>query len=196
VTFEATAADNCGAAALDCRDGMGQSVSSGATFPIGSTTVTCTAADSSGNETSGAFTVSVTGDDSAPAIDCNAPEVVSGEATVTATATDSCSAPVTVEVTGYRCWRTNNHGQRIANDEACSVSSSGADLIIEDAGCASGWIAWTLRAVDASGNETTRDCEARVDGHAPRGTKHGRDRHHGRERPHGAERHREHRRPG
>ncbi len=54
VTFAApTATDNCGAPTVTC------SPASGSTFPIGTTTVTCTATDAAANSSAYAFTVSV-----------------------------------------------------------------------------------------------------------------------------------------
>jgi len=55
VTYTATATDNIdGPIAIDCKP------ASGSTFPLGTTTVTCSATDKAGNEASGSFTVSVT----------------------------------------------------------------------------------------------------------------------------------------
>lgn len=68
MTFATSTSDNCGAATLSCVDGAGQTVASGATFPIGSTTVTCQATDSSGNRTTKSFSVDVTGNAAPPVI--------------------------------------------------------------------------------------------------------------------------------
>jgi hypothetical protein len=61
VTFNASATD-----AVDGARPVSCSPASGTTFPVGSTTVTCTAADASGNNAQGSFSVTVT--DAAPAI--------------------------------------------------------------------------------------------------------------------------------
>jgi subtilisin-like proprotein convertase family protein len=53
VTYVATATDNSGKVSLDC------SPPSGATFPLGTTTVSCIATDTAGNNASGSFTVTV-----------------------------------------------------------------------------------------------------------------------------------------
>lgn len=53
VIFTATASDNCPSVSLVCTP------SSGAVFPVGTTTVTCTATDTSGNMASCQFTVTV-----------------------------------------------------------------------------------------------------------------------------------------
>lgn len=59
---------------------------SGATFPLGATTVECTATDATGNSASGSFTVTL--------VD-NTPPVVTAPGDVTATATSATSTTVT-----------------------------------------------------------------------------------------------------
>jgi uncharacterized repeat protein (TIGR01451 family) len=59
VSFTVTASDNCGTPTLVCTDQNGQVVTSGMTFPIGTTVVTCTATDGNGNQTSGSFSITV-----------------------------------------------------------------------------------------------------------------------------------------
>jgi cysteine-rich repeat protein len=54
VTYAASATDNCSVASTTCAP------PSGSTFPVGSTTAVCTAADGSGNTSSCAFSVTVT----------------------------------------------------------------------------------------------------------------------------------------
>ena len=56
ITFNVSARD-----AVDPNPRVTCSPASGATFPIGTTTVTCTASDASGNTTTGSFTVTVRG---------------------------------------------------------------------------------------------------------------------------------------
>ena len=63
VTFFVSATDNCGVTNLV------SSMASGSTFPVGTTTVTNTATDASGNTTSCSFTVTVT-DAQNPVITC------------------------------------------------------------------------------------------------------------------------------
>ena len=58
VSFEATATDNCSQTSVDC------SPASGSTFPIGTTTVTCTATDGSANTNTCSFTIEVIRSDS------------------------------------------------------------------------------------------------------------------------------------
>jgi hypothetical protein len=55
VNYTATATDNSGSVAVVCAP------PSGTAFPVGVTTVTCTAIDESGNVVTGSFTVAVTG---------------------------------------------------------------------------------------------------------------------------------------
>jgi HYR domain len=58
VNFTVTAADNCPGVTVVCKNQSGAVVTSGQPFPIGTTTVTCTATDTSGNTASCGFTVS------------------------------------------------------------------------------------------------------------------------------------------
>ena len=96
VVFQATAADAAGAALVPaCHP------SSGATFPIGVTTVTCTAADSHGLTGSNAFDVTVS-DTTAPALTLPADVTLKGKNsrgatyTFTATAIDRVDGAVAV----------------------------------------------------------------------------------------------------
>ncbi|HET8522395.1 MAG TPA: HYR domain-containing protein, partial [Thermomicrobiales bacterium] len=86
VTFDVAATDDVdGPLAPTCD------WASGASFPVGDTVVTCTAADAAGNQGSASFTVSVS-----PAPDTTAP-VVSAPGNLTATADDSGTAVVTFD---------------------------------------------------------------------------------------------------
>ena len=90
-----TAADNCGTATLT------SSHNPGATFPVGTTTVSYTARDAAGNQTSCSFTVTVI-DNTPPVIACPANVSMFCGATVNpgvATATDNCAG---VTVAGVR----------------------------------------------------------------------------------------------
>jgi uncharacterized repeat protein (TIGR01451 family) len=60
VSFTIGATDNCGAASVVCTNQNGQVVSSGSTFPVGITTVTCKAIDAAGNQNTCSFKVTVT----------------------------------------------------------------------------------------------------------------------------------------
>lgn len=56
-TLNVTATDNCPGVVVVCRNQNGVVVTQGSPFPIGTTTVTCTATDTSGNTASCTFTV-------------------------------------------------------------------------------------------------------------------------------------------
>ena len=58
VNFTVTASDNCPGVTVVCRNQDGVVVTSGLPFPVGTTTVTCTATDTSGNTTACSFTIS------------------------------------------------------------------------------------------------------------------------------------------
>jgi hypothetical protein len=96
--FEVTAMDDCDEAPVVVCDPP-----SGSTFKAGTTTVTCTATDASGNESTCTFDVTVEVDDAGPVIECPEDIVVECVTTDTAvvefevTATDTCDdAPVVV----------------------------------------------------------------------------------------------------
>jgi hypothetical protein len=98
VEFEVTATDDCDEAPVVVCD-----PASGSTFPPGTTTVTCTATDAVGNESTCTFDVTVEVDGEAPAImcpadtflDCSMPEGTVFDFEVTAT--DNCDdAPMIV----------------------------------------------------------------------------------------------------
>jgi hypothetical protein len=92
VTYTVTATDN-----TDSNPTIFCTPASGSTFPVGTTTVQCTATDSHANSTHGSFKVSVTGGATAPTI--FVPNDITGEATsgagravsFTVTATDNAT---------------------------------------------------------------------------------------------------------
>jgi uncharacterized delta-60 repeat protein len=57
VNFTVTASDNCPGVTVVCKNQSAAVVVSGQTFPVGTTTVTCTATDTSGNTSTCGFTV-------------------------------------------------------------------------------------------------------------------------------------------
>lgn len=162
VTFAISATDNCGSATPSCVDSTGRSVASGATFAVGTTTVTCNAADTTGNVAAASFPVVVTGDSRPPVIQCNASGPVSGPACFTATAEDACSGAAAPTIVGYSCWSTDAKGRKIDNKRNCSISVSGARLTIRNTGCQVGSIEWTVQATDAAGNKATQTCSVQV----------------------------------
>jgi hypothetical protein len=56
-TLNVTATDNCPGVVVVCRDQNGVILTQGSPFPVGTTTVTCTATDTSGNTASCTFTI-------------------------------------------------------------------------------------------------------------------------------------------
>lgn len=94
VTFSASTSDNCTGDSISC------SPASGSFFAVGTTSVTCTATDASGNTATCSFDVTVT-DDENPVITCptditvnNDPGLCSAVVSFSVTATDNCSAVV------------------------------------------------------------------------------------------------------
>lgn len=99
-----TVSDNCAGSSIASSHAVGTQ------FPVGTTTVTYTATDASGNQVSGSFTVTVT-DNEAPKAKCQAVTItlVNGIATVTAAAvnngsTDNCGiASLSLSKTSFTC---------------------------------------------------------------------------------------------
>jgi hypothetical protein len=96
VDYSASAADNCSGVSLSC------SPASGAVFPAGVTTVTCTATDAAGNVDADSFTVTVV-DQQGPTITCPqpivenaAPGACSKTVDYTFTVGDNCAGPITI----------------------------------------------------------------------------------------------------
>ena len=108
----ATATDNCSVAPPSCDHSLTDP------FPDGSTTVTCSAADGSGNTSSCQFDVTVKPDTAAPQITCPGDQILGCDGTVTLpTATDDCGGPAPVTcvewpesstVTAYSCSATDD----------------------------------------------------------------------------------------
>lgn len=142
VSFVATVTDNCPNATVMC------SPPSGATFPAGSTTVTCTATDAAGNTDTCSFTVTVT-DDEPPVATCPAditqpadPGECGASITFAATATDNCpGVAVTcsppsgtlfpIGTTTVTCTATDGAG----NQDVCTFSVTVTDASAPVAQC-------------------------------------------------------------
>ncbi|MCO6492278.1 MAG: HYR domain-containing protein, partial [Phaeodactylibacter sp.] len=136
--------DNCPADATyslsGATTGSGTGDASGTTFNAGTTTVTYTYTDGSGNSATCSFEVIVE-DDEAPALDC------SGINPVRPAAADECS--FTMGGTGFDpSWTDNCPGGTLYNDYNYSSSLAGETF---PAGVTQ--VTWT--AVDASGNESS-----------------------------------------
>jgi hypothetical protein len=136
VTFAAaTARDNCGEASVTC------SHASGATFPVGTTPVSCSAQDASGNTASCGFNVTVAGDTAKPSVSCPASRTV-----------ETCS-PAGAAVTFSPASSTDNCG---AAPVSCS-HASGATFPV-------GTTPVSCSAQDASGNTESCGFEVKVTG--------------------------------
>jgi uncharacterized repeat protein (TIGR01451 family) len=102
VSFNVTATGSP-APTVDCKIGM-TSITSPHTFPVGTTTVTCTASNGVSPDDSCSFTVTIT-DPDAPVITVNGPNPMTVECGTIftdpgATANDLCAGPVTVNSSG------------------------------------------------------------------------------------------------
>jgi HYR domain len=102
VTYSVAATDNSGAASVTCNP------ASGSTFPVGPTTVSCTAEDAAHNQATASFTVTVTFVDTAPPAFSNVPANITAEANspggsnvnyTTPTASDAVDGPAVVTCT-------------------------------------------------------------------------------------------------
>jgi hypothetical protein len=134
VTFNVTATDNIGVATQSC------SPASGSVFPVGTTLVTCTAADAAGNTASGSFNVIVK-DVTAPAV--AKPVDMTAEATSAAGAAVTFSLPTATDaigVTSVSCSPTSGStfalGTTVvtcrAADAANNVGTSTFSVLVRD----------------------------------------------------------------
>ena len=118
LTFTATASDNCAGVTVGCTP------PSGATFPVGTNTVLCTATDTSGNSTNCSFAVVVT--------QCLATITTSvspaGSGTVSPdTVTTNCGTTITLAATPAPCYGLVNwteNGVVIGSNLNCTVSAN------------------------------------------------------------------------
>src|SRR4051794_24275654 len=177
VSFDSSAADLVdGAVATNC------STSSGATFPLGSTTVTCTATDAHANTSSGLFSV-VVDDTTAPTL--SLPGTITAQATsaagaavsYTATASDlvdgavtpSCSpasgATFPIGSTTVSCSATDAHGKTSSGLFSIVVADAGpptlavpAAIIVNATSPLGAVVTYTATAADAFGAALTPSC--------------------------------------
>jgi hypothetical protein len=135
VAYTATAAD-----AVDPAPVVVCDPASGAAFPMGTTTVSCTASDASGNQSQGSFDVTV-GDATAPAL--NLPNTIVREATgasgaavtYNATATDAVDAAPAVTcspATGATFALGTTTVNCTATDAAGNTSTGSFDVVVRD----------------------------------------------------------------
>jgi hypothetical protein len=120
VTYSVSASDSGGAVTVSCNP------PSGSTFPLGATTVTCTATDASANTATGSFVVTVQ-DTTGPVI--TVPSGISVEATSPAGATVSYDASATDVVDGTRPVTCSPASGSVFAPGATTVSCTSADLL-------------------------------------------------------------------
>ncbi|MCI0486877.1 MAG: FG-GAP-like repeat-containing protein [Blastocatellia bacterium] len=101
VSFNVTASDDCDGAITPVCQIDGKAITSPHTFPVGTTTITCTAEDAAGNSAECSFTVTVN-DNQSPSIACpspitvnNTPGQCSASVSFNVTASDNCSGAIT-----------------------------------------------------------------------------------------------------
>ncbi len=125
---------------ISCKDQDGNTVISGNTFPLGTTTVTCTATDDSGNDASDSFEI-VIQDTTAP--DLTVPFDITEEATgpsgaivsFTASATDAVDGDVPVDCTptsGTVFSLGSTPVSCSASDTAGNTAAGGFNIIVQD----------------------------------------------------------------
>ncbi|MDX6503095.1 MAG: hypothetical protein QOE29_220, partial [Gaiellaceae bacterium] len=155
VSFSASANDDVdGARTPSCSPG------SGATFPIGATTVTCTAQDSSGNTGSNSFTVTVR-DTTAPVL--TVPGTVVGQATTLDGATVTFTVGATDSVDGSLAATCNKASGTLFPFGSTTVTCSASDTHSNSASAS-----FTVRVVDTTPPfiPTPPDLTAEADGPA------------------------------
>jgi hypothetical protein len=137
VSFTApTAADNCGTPLVVCKVGD-ETITSPHTFPVGTSTVDCTATDAAGNPATTSFTVTVT-DGEQPAITCAPSKIVSADA-------GGCSASLPVDLPTV----TDNC------PNVAAPTGTRSDGLALDAAYPAGTTTLTWNVTDAAGNSAT-----------------------------------------
>jgi hypothetical protein len=163
-TFQPVATDNCTGVSTSCTP------ASGTAFPVGTTTVTCTATDAAGNHTSCSFTVTVN-DTQPPAITCPAsithgtdPNSATAVVTFLPTATDNCpgvtfncspasGSTFALGTTPVTCTATDAH----SNTSSCSFTVTVVDTQPPTINC----------PANQTGTNTPNQCGAAVTYPAP-----------------------------
>jgi hypothetical protein len=189
ITVEATssagAAVDFAVSATDLVDGSvapSCSQPSGSTFPLGSTTVDCTATDAHGNRSNASFAV-VVADTTAPALsvpgtitlEATSPAGASVTYTVTASdlvdgsVTPSCSTPsgstFPLGSTTVDCTATDAHGNRssasfVVNvvDRTAPTLSVPGTIVVDATSPDGAIVTYTVTATDSIGGPVTPDC--------------------------------------
>jgi hypothetical protein len=175
-TYSASATDNCSVVATTCAP------PSGSTFPVGTTSATCSAADDSGNTSSCGFSVTVTD---------TQPPVVSTKdlaywppnhkyqsfhlADCVTSAVDACGGPLTVTEANARITRITSDeleddkldkagkGDGNTCNDIVRTGAVTADLRVERSGGSNGRLYTVFFEVsDANGNATAGSCKVGV----------------------------------
>ena len=136
-----------------------------ALFPLGSTDVTWTATDDSGNQTVDIQTITIE-DTTPPTVMCNSPATVDPTdvpISFTATAADICEGDLTPVITEFDCFKLTKKGKRIDKTDSCVVSIVGDTITISNSGGVDDHITWKAEATDGSGNVGMVECEVIVE---------------------------------
>jgi hypothetical protein len=188
VSFSATASDSVdGAVSINCTP------ASGSTFPLGTTTVTCSATDAHGNTASGSFDVTVV-DTTAPAL--HLPTDVTAEATgpsgaavsFLATASDLVDGAVSVDcapasgstfplgTTTVSCSATDAHGNTASGSFDVTVVDTTpptlhlADVSTQATGNSQATVSYTATATDLVDGSVPVSCSPASGSSFPAGT--------------------------
>jgi len=176
VTYAVSALDPDDAATVSCAPAPGS------TFPLGSTTVACTASDTHGNTANASFTITVK-DTTPPAL--TVPANITAEATgpsgaavsYTATAIDAVDGSVTpncspasgsifaLGTTTVNCTATDTHGNATSGSFTVTVQDTTppaltlpANITAEATGPSGAAVSYTATAIDAVDGSVTPNC--------------------------------------
>lgn len=134
VNYAVSASDDCGVASLV------SSPPSGSVFPVGTTTVTAIATDTTGHVTTCTFTVTVQDLESphitcpANIVVCNDPGLCSAKVSFTVTATDNCAiqSVISTPPSGSVFPKGTNTVTSVATDTSGNISSCSFTIIVND----------------------------------------------------------------
>jgi hypothetical protein len=105
-------------------------------------------------------------DTTPPVIACNAPPWIVwpfwAPLSLKATARDICDPTVVPTITSAHCFRIEGRSGRLGTDGGCKLTVQGNELTLEHPNGFGDLLEWSVRAVDSSGNASTRKCEAIV----------------------------------
>jgi len=170
-TFAPTVADNCGPTSASCAP------PSGSTFPVGTTTATCTAVDGSGNASSCGFPVTVR-DTAAPVVTVRPGRIslwppnhdyrTISLADCVTRVTDACGGTLDIATAGRIVRVTSDESEQVNGSgntclDAIVTGRTTAQVRAERAGPRDGRV-YRIHFVvtDAAGNQTAASCVAEV----------------------------------